>query len=102
MPAASQKKSSTRKLAYDGKGRAVSTLLKAKIRREQKAGLVLTAPDGKLRLSVEAAAAKYHVSPWTLRDWVSTGRLKYVRFGRQLRFTDEDILAAANSVTVGA
>lgn len=105
MPAAAFKKSASSlpprkstKPGYDrAKGRPISLLLKQKIERERKAGLILTVPDGVPRMPIPVAAAKYSLSPETLRKWISAGRLKYVRFGRQLRVTDNDIIVAASS-----
>lgn len=81
---------------YDRRqGRPIAALLQAKLKREYKAGLILTAPcPGLMKISV--AAARYTLSPWTLRAWVQEGRLRYIRLGRQLRFTDADIIAAIN------
>ena len=77
------------------KGRAIAALLQDKIKREHKAGLILTAPcPGLMKIAV--AAEKYTLSPWTLRAWVQEGRLRYIRLGRQLRFKDADIIAAIN------
>jgi excisionase family DNA binding protein len=109
MPAAALKKSapaSKRRslpVTHDlSVGRPIAALLKARIKREQKLGLVLTVPDGKVRMTVPAAAARYQYSEWTIRWWINEGWLPYVRVGRQLRFTEEDFLACANRSTVGA
>lgn len=84
------------KPSYDRrKGRAIAALLQEKIKRERAAGLLLTAPSPGL-MKIAVAAQKYTLSPWTLRAWVQEGRLRYIRLGRQLRFTDSDIIAAIN------
>lgn len=85
-----------KKPGYDrSEGRPVSQLLKKRIERERRAGLLLMVPDGVPRMPIPVGAAKYNLAPGTLRKWACTGRLRYVRFGRKMLVTDADILAAA-------
>jgi excisionase family DNA binding protein len=37
-------------------------------------------------LDIRQAAARLHLSAWTLRTWIRKGRIEHVRLGRAIRF----------------
>lgn len=43
----------------------------------------------KLALDIYEAAQALSLSPWTLRKWISTGRLRATRLGRRVCVTPE-------------
>ncbi|GIE28929.1 hypothetical protein Ait01nite_019740 [Actinoplanes italicus] len=44
------------------------------------------------------AAAKLGIADTTLRHWVSRGRISHQKLGRFVRFTDDDLASAYQSV----
>lgn len=42
-------------------------------------------------LPLDAAASRLAVAPRTLREWAAKGRIPFARFGRILRFREEDV-----------
>jgi excisionase family DNA binding protein len=37
-------------------------------------------------LTIEEAATRLNIQPWTLRSWVSQRKIPYVKLGRLIRF----------------
>lgn len=52
-------------------------------------------------LALDAAASRLAVAPRTLRDWAAKGRIPYARFGRALRFREEDLARFVTDAMVG-
>ena len=46
-------------------------------------------PTDKIALDVESAAKAISVSPWTIRKWISQGKLAATRLGRRVCVTPE-------------
>jgi len=46
-------------------------------------------PNEKIALDIEAAARAISVSPWTIRKWISQGKLAATRLGRRVCVTPE-------------
>lgn len=46
-------------------------------------------PNEKIALDIESAAKAISVSPWTIRKWISTGKLAATRLGRRVCVTPE-------------
>jgi excisionase family DNA binding protein len=46
-------------------------------------------PTDKIALDIQSAANAISVSPWTIRKWISTGRLAATRLGRRVCVTPE-------------
>ena len=46
-------------------------------------------PTEKIALDIESAAKAISVSPWTIRKWISTGKLTATRLGRRVCVTPE-------------
>lgn len=71
----------------------------------------MSAPTGPLRvrppvqapqlLALDDAASRLAIAPRTLREWASQGRLPFARFGRSLRFREEDLARLVTDAMVG-
>jgi excisionase family DNA binding protein len=46
-------------------------------------------PTEKIALDIDSAAKAISVSPWTIRKWISTGKLAATRLGRRVCVTPE-------------
>ena len=46
-------------------------------------------PSEKMALDIESAAKAISVSPWTIRKWISQGKLAATRLGRRVCVTPE-------------
>jgi excisionase family DNA binding protein len=46
-------------------------------------------PTEKIALDIESAAKAISVSPWTIRKWISQGKLPATRLGRRVCVTPE-------------
>lgn len=58
-------------------------------------------PTEKIALDIDSAAKAISVSPWTIRKWISTGKLAATRLGRRVCVTPEALrkLVAEGSQT---
>lgn len=46
-------------------------------------------PNEKIALDIDSAAKAISVSPWTIRKWISQGKLAATRLGRRVCVTPE-------------
>jgi excisionase family DNA binding protein len=56
-------------------------------------------PSDKIALDIESAARAISVSPWTIRKWISTGKLAATRLGRRVCVTPEALQRLVNEGT---
>ncbi len=56
-------------------------------------------PSEKIALDIESAAKAISVSPWTIRKWISQGKLPATRLGRRVCVTPEALQKLVNEGT---
>ncbi len=56
-------------------------------------------PSDKIALDIESAAKAISVSPWTIRKWISQGKLPATRLGRRVCVTPEALQELVNEGT---
>ncbi len=56
-------------------------------------------PNEKIALDIESAAKAISVSPWTIRKWISQGKLPATRLGRRVCVTPEALQALVEKGT---
>jgi excisionase family DNA binding protein len=56
-------------------------------------------PSEKIALDIESAAKAISVSPWTIRKWISQGKLPATRLGRRVCVTPEALQKLVNQGT---
>lgn len=56
-------------------------------------------PREKIALDIESAAKAISVSPWTIRKWISQGKLPATRLGRRVCVTPEALQKLVNEGT---
>jgi excisionase family DNA binding protein len=53
-------------------------------------------PTEKIALDIDSAAKAISVSPWTIRKWISQGKLAATRLGRRVCVTPEALRKLVN------
>lgn len=56
-------------------------------------------PSEKIALDIESAAKAISVSPWTIRKWISQGKLPATRLGRRVCVTPAALQKLVNDGT---
>jgi len=56
-------------------------------------------PSEKIALDIESAAKAISVSPWTIRKWISQGKLPATRLGRRVCVTPQALQALVEQGT---